>query len=166
MIRVATIPSTSTTFKIGTYHYSFEVLIMTYISKHAEKYKDQLYFVFRVFVGLLFLQHGLQKLLGLFGGVGGDGVAITIFSLMGLAGVIECLAGLGIAFGFFTRLVAVVAAVEMVVAFFMAHWPQGWVPLLNKGELSLLYFAAFLILVVYGSGKWNLEKALINEEMF
>ena len=55
-------------------------------------YKDYLYFVFRVFVGLLFLQHGLQKLFGMFGGLGGQ--SAELFSLMGLAGTIETLGGL------------------------------------------------------------------------
>jgi len=85
-----------------------------------EKYvnKDYFYFVFRVLVGLLFLQHGLQKLFGMFGGLGGN--SAELFSLMGLAGTIETLGGLGIALGLFTRLWAFFAAIEMLIAYYVA----------------------------------------------
>lgn len=133
-----------------------------------EKYanKDYFYFVFRVFVGLLFLQHGLQKLFGAFGGVAGNGQPVELFSLFGLAGLIEFLGGIAIAVGFFSRLVAFIAAIEMIVAYFVVHVPNGIIPLVNQGELALLYFAAFLVLMAYGAGKWSLEKALMKKEVF
>jgi len=143
-----------------------EVLTMGFCTKNVGKYGDQMYFVFRVFVGLLFTQHGAQKLFGWFGGVAGDSVAVPLVSLMGLAGVIEFFGGLAIAFGFFTRLVATAAALEMIVAFFMVHVKQGWIPFLNQGELALLYFASFLALIVLGNKKWNLEQALLKKEVF
>lgn len=127
-------------------------------------YRDYLYFVFRVFVGLLFLQHGLQKMFGMFGGLGGT--SAELFSLMGLAGIIETVGGLFIAFGLFTRLIAFLAGIEMLVAYSMVHAPSGLIPLLNQGELALLYFASFLVIIMYGAGKWSLEKALMKEEAF
>ena len=135
---------------------------MGLIEKYANK--DYFYFVFRVFVGLLFLQHGLQKLFGMFGGLGGQ--PAELLSLMGLAGIIETFGGLGIALGLFTRLIAFVTAIEMAVAYFMVHIPIGAVPLLNQGEPALLYFASFLVIMVYGAGKWSLEKALMKKEVF
>jgi putative oxidoreductase len=117
-----------------------------------EKYSGELYFVFRVLTGLLFAQHGLQKLFGLLGGN-----AASAFSLMWFAGVIELFGGILIAVGLITRLVSLIAGVEMLVAFFKAHAPQGWIPIMNKGELSLLFFAAFLVLLTQGSGKWSLD---------
>jgi|TARA_B100001971_G_C17886311_1_gene380669 putative oxidoreductase len=128
----------------------------------AENYGDHLYFIFRVFVGLLFLQHGLQKLFGAFG----DRAPVELFSLMGLAGIIEFSAGLAITLGIFTRLIASVAALELVVAYFMAHAPNGLIPIMNGGELALLYVASFLVLVVYGAKKWSLERALLKKEIF
>ena len=92
------------------------------------------------------------------------GIPLDDFS--GLAGVIEFFGGLAIAFGFFTRLVATAAALEMIVAFFMVHVKQGWIPFLNQGELALLYFASFLALIVLGNKKWNLEQALLKKEVF
>ena len=135
---------------------------MGLIEKYANK--DYFYFVFRVFVGLLFLQHGLQKLFGAFGGIGGQ--PVELISLFGLAGIIETFGGIAIALGLFTRLVAFVTAIEMAVAYFMVHIPIGAVPLLNQGEPALLYFAAFLVIMVYGAVKWSLEKALMKKEVF
>jgi putative oxidoreductase len=122
---------------------------------------DYFYFVFRLFVGLLFYQHGMQKLFGLFGGH-----AVPIVGFLGLAAVIEFAGGLAITFGFFTRLAAIIAAVEMVVAYFTVHLPKGIIPIVNKGELALLYFAAFLAIMIYGGKKWSLEKALWKKEIF
>jgi putative oxidoreductase len=122
---------------------------------------DYLYFVFRICVGLLFYQHGMQKLFGLFGGH-----AVPIVGLLGLAAIIEFAGGLAITFGFFTRLAAIIAAVEMIVAYFMVHLPKGIIPIVNKGELALLYFAAFLVIMIYGGRKWSLERALWKKEIF
>ena len=134
--------------------------------KIFEKYfnTDYLYFVFRVFAGLLFAQHGFQKILGMFGGVGGK--AVPLASLFGAAGLIELIAGLAIAFGLFTRLAAVISAIEMIVAYFMVHASQNLMPLINQGELALLYFASFLVLMVYGAKKWSLESAILKKAVF
>lgn len=137
---------------------------MGLIEKYAKK--DYFYFVFRVFVGLLFLQHGLQKLFGAFGGVAGNGQPVELFSLFGLAGLIEFVAGIAIAVGLFTRLAAFISAIEMLVAYFMVHASNGLIPLVNQGELALLYFVAFLVIMVYGAGKWSIEKALMKKEVF
>ena len=134
---------------------------MGYGTKYVEKYGKYLYFVFRVFVGLLFLQHGGQKLFGWFGGQ-----MAPLFSLMGIAGLVEFVAGIAIAVGFFTRLAAAVSGLQMLVAFFMVHFPNGWIPLVNKGELALLFFAAFLMLVRDGNGLWSAEKSLLKKEVF
>ncbi|MBI4441317.1 DoxX family protein [Candidatus Woesearchaeota archaeon] len=119
----------------------------------GKKYGDVLYFVFRVMVGFMFFQHGAQKLFGWFGGTAAD-----LMSLMGLAGVIEGVGGLLLAIGLLTRWTALVTALQMLVAYFMVHFPQGLIPPENKGELALLYFAAFLVLLVHGAGKWGLDK--------
>jgi len=131
-----------------------------------EKYinKDYFYFVFRVFVGLLFLQHGLQKLFGAFGGLGGQ--PAELFSLMGLAGIIETFGALAITLGLFVRLAALIAGLEMLVAYSIQHVPNGLIPLVNRGELSLLYFAAFLVIIAFGARKWSLEKLIFKKEVF
>ena len=127
------------------------------------KIQDYFYFLFRVVVGVLFLQHGGQKLFGWFGGLGGN--PAELIGLMGLAGVIEFFGGLAIILGLFTRLAAVITAAEMVIAYFMVHLPQGPTPLLNQGETALLFFASFLVLLGYGAGKWSLGKMLFKKEI-
>ena len=132
------------------------------MARFLEDYGDFFYFVFRIFVGLLFAQHGAQKLFGLFTAR----PPVELFSLFGLAGVIEFFGGLAIALGFFARLGALAGAAEMATAYFKVHIPRGPVPIENKGELALLYFAAFLIVLAYGARKWGLEKSLLKKEIF
>src|ERR687889_151051 len=102
----------------------------------------------RIGAGLLFMQHGAQKLFGLLGGfMGTPGATAPLMSQMGLAGVLEFFGGLLIVLGLFTRPVAVLLAGEMVVAFFQAHFPQGGFPVQNGGELPLLFALVFLYLL-------------------
>ena len=127
------------------------------MTSDTKDYRDILYFVFRVLVGLLFLQHGLQKLFGTFGGVDGTGGTVQLISLFGLAGIIELVGGLMITFGLFTRFGALFGIFNMIGAWVIVHIPIGWIPILNGGELAALYFACFLVLLAYGSRRWSLD---------
>ena len=128
-------------------------------NKLVKNHGDKMYFLFRVIVGLLFAIHGAQKLFGIFGGE-----QQVLFGMMGVAGMIEFVGGLAIALGVFTRLAAIISGIQMLVAYFMVHVPQGWNPLVNKGEVALLYLAAFLALAAFGARKGSLEKALWKKE--
>jgi putative oxidoreductase len=115
----------------------------------------------RIGAGLLFMQHGAQKLLGWFGGFGGQpGATADLFSLMGLAGVLELFGGLLIVIGLFTRPVALILVLEMVAAYFMAHHSQGGFPIENMGELALLYALIYLFLFAHGAGPASLDERL------
>ncbi len=116
--------------------------------------------VLRIGAGLLFMQHGAQKLLGMFGGFGAPGATAPLFSMMGLAGVLELVGGFMIVLGLLTRPVAFLLAGEMVVAYFMAHAPQGGSPMENGGELTLLYAVIFLYFVAVGAGPFSVDAAL------
>ena len=109
--------------------------------------------VLRIGAGLLFMQHGAQKLFGMFGGD-----VVELVSLMGLAGVLEFFGGLLIVLGLFTRPVAIILVIEMLVAYFMAHVPQGAVPIENGGELALLYALVFALLAAAGPGKGSIDR--------
>jgi len=130
--------------------------------KKLQKFHAEGYAVFRIVVGLMFVQHGAQKLLGWFGAKG----TVPLVSLMGLAGTIELVGGLAIAVGFFSRLASVGGMAVMIGALATVHFPQGWVPIMNKGELPLLFLACFIMVLVHGNGKWSLEKALLKKEVF
>jgi putative oxidoreductase len=114
----------------------------------------------RIVVGLLFMQHGAQKLFGMFGGMGGEGGTAKFPDLMFVAGVLEFFGGLLIVIGLFTRPVALLLAIQMLVAYFKAHAPQGPIPLLNHGELALMYFIVFLYLAAAGPGPWSADHAM------
>jgi len=122
--------------------------------KYAETHSDKIYFIFRVVVGLLFAQHGAQKLLGMFGGINGG--TVQLFSLLGLAGVIELVGGLLIALGLFTSIGAFFGVFDMLGAWFRVHIKNGWIPITNGGELALLFLVSFLVIIAYGPGKWAL----------
>jgi putative oxidoreductase len=112
----------------------------------------------RIGAALLFMQHGLQKLFGMFGGFGGTpGDTAPLWSQMGLAGVLETFGGLLLLLGLFTRPVAFLLAGEMLVAFIQAHLPRGGVPLENGGEVPLLYMLVYLFLLGNGAGPASLD---------
>lgn len=114
----------------------------------------------RVGAGLLFMQHGAQKLFGLLGGAGGSGAPVELVSQMGLAGVLELFGGALLVLGLLTRPVAAVLAVLMVVAFAIAHAPQGGFPVENGGEMALLYALVFAFFAGSGPGAWSLDARL------
>ena len=117
------------------------------------QYAPYLYAVLRIVVGLLFAQHGSQKLFGIPGGQD----PVPTLSLMGFAGVIELVGGIMIAIGLFTRIAAFLASGQMAVAYIMAHLPQGPWPILNKGESALLFCLIFLYIFAQGGGIWSLD---------
>ena len=120
--------------------------------------------VFRVAAGLLFMQHGAQKLFGMLGGFGGTpGAHAPFLSQMGLAGVLEFGGGLLIAAGLFTRPVAVLLVGEMCVAFFQAHLPRGGWPIQNQGELALVYASIWVYFAAHGAGPFSVDATLANK---
>ena len=116
------------------------------------RYSPYFYALLRIVAGLLFMQHGLQKLFGLLGGT-----RQPLMSQMGLAGIIETFGGLGIALGVFTSPLAFLASGQMAVAYFQAHLPRGFWPIQNGGELAVLFCFLFLYIASRGSVKWSLR---------
>ena len=119
--------------------------------------------VLRIGTGMLFMQHGAQKLFGVLGGFGGTpGATAPLASMMGLAGVLEFFGGLLIVIGLFTRPVAFVLAGQMAAAYFMAHFAQNFFPLLNGGEPALLFMLVFLFLMANGAGPASADDAIAS----
>ena len=114
----------------------------------------------RVISGYLFIAHGTAKLFGTPHVAMFDG--LQLFSLMGLAGVLEVVGGALLILGLFTRPAAFVLAGFMAVAYFMAHASQGnaLLPILNGGELAVLYSFLFLFLAAAGGGAFALDNVL------
>lgn len=110
--------------------------------------------ILRIVAGFMFMLHGTQKL---FNFPAGEHGSAELFSLIGLAGVLEALGGLLLILGLFTRPVAFILSGLMAVAYFMAHAPQAPLPIQNQGELAVLYCFVFLFLAFAGAGEWSLD---------
>lgn len=115
--------------------------------------------VLRIVVALLFMHHGSQKLFNVPPGPPGFFPA-PLFSLIGVAGILELVGGLFILLGLFTRPVAFILSGQMAVAYFMSHAPKGFWPVLNGGELAALFCFTFLYFSVAGGGRWSLDYQL------
>ncbi|MEQ8506502.1 MAG: DoxX family protein [Rhodospirillales bacterium] len=118
-------------------------------------FKDHLLSVLRVVTGLLFLQHGTTKYLSF---PVSDMSGANPLSMSGAAGLIELVGGVLIVAGLFTRPVAFILSGTMAVAYFYAHFPRGFFPLLNGGELSALYCFVFLYLAAAGGGALSIDR--------
>ena len=124
--------------------------------KILERFTDPAFALFRFFFGVLFAFHGAQKVFGLFGMPhAATGVPLV-------AGVIELVAGPLVAIGLFAFVAAFVASGEMAVAYFTGHAPHGFLPIVNHGELAILYCFAFLLIAAHGAGRWSLDALLTN----
>jgi putative oxidoreductase len=110
--------------------------------------------ILRIVAGLIFLEHGTQKLLGF---PAGERAFVEAFTLSWWAGLIELILGALIVAGLFTRLAAFIASGEMAFAYWLAHAPQNFFPVNNGGDASILYCFVFLFLVFAGPGKWSLD---------
>ena len=126
--------------------------------RFLEPFIEPIYALFRIMFGLLFASHGAQKLFGMFGGVDGQGAKLGPDAGLGyVAGWIELVTGLLIAIGLFTGIAALIASGTMAVANFMAHASGGFWPLVNKGEMAVLYCFAFLYMAARGSGRYSVD---------
>jgi putative oxidoreductase len=120
-----------------------------------ERYAPTTYALFRIVFGFLFLCNGLQKTMGMFGGQ-----VPPLMSMAGAAGVIETVGGLLIMVGFLTRYAAFISSGEMAVAYFMVHQPTGPLPIVNNGQLSVLFCFAFLYIASRGAGTLSVDGAM------
>jgi putative oxidoreductase len=114
--------------------------------------------VLRIVTALLFMMHGTAKLFQIPHQAMFDN--LQLISLMGLQGVLEAGGGLLLLIGLFSRPVAFVLSGDMAVAYFMAHWPKNWLPILNDGDLAVLFCFVFLYLCAAGPGPWSIDARL------
>ena len=111
--------------------------------------------ILRFVAGLCFIQHGMAKLLKyppvpMF-------AKVELMSLIGAAGVIELVGGALLIVGLFTRSAAFILSGQMAVAYFMAHATKGFFPILNGGELAIMFCFVFLYIAAAGPGPWSLD---------
>jgi putative oxidoreductase len=126
------------------------------------RWTPQLLSVLRIIAGFLFVEHGTQKWLSF---PVASAKPAELLTLSGAAGVLELFGGFLLLVGLFTRPVAFMLSGLMAFAYFLAHAPQGFWPLLNRGELAALYSFVFLYLSAAGGGPWSLDEWRAGREV-
>jgi len=123
----------------------------------CELWAPRLLSIVRILLGLLYMQHGLSKY---FGFPAASPQNFQVFSLIGLAGVIEIIGGLMVALGIYTRWAALIISGEMAVAFFIVRnrLSVSLFPLVNGGQLEAVYSIFFFTLFLVGGGAWSLDR--------
>jgi putative oxidoreductase len=112
--------------------------------------------VLRIMSGLLLIPHGTNKFFGWPSGEGGA----ELFSMMGVAAVIEIVGGVLLVIGLFTRTTAFIVSGFLAAAYFLAHAPQDFQPILNGGELAVLWCFVTFYIFVAGAGPWSVDAVL------
>lgn len=136
---------------------------MTNASRRVESFVPVLLGVLRIVAALLFMQHGWQKLFG-FPNEGHHPGPFVLLSLAGIGGVLETFGGLLLLLGLWTRPVAFVLSGQMAVAYFLFHFaaglqmPRGMFPVVNGGDLAILFCFLFLYLAAAGPGRFALDR--------
>ena len=111
----------------------------------------------RIMAGFLLLQFGSAKWFAYPASIMPDGGTVPLGSLVGIAGILEVIGGALLVLGLFTRVIAFLLAGEMAVAYFVAHAPNGFWPVLNEGALAALNCFVFLYLAAAGAGPWSID---------
>jgi putative oxidoreductase len=125
------------------------------MAKFMQPLSGYTYALLRIITGVLFMFHGSQKLLGWpLEPVAGLPAFITY-----VAGPIELIGGTLVAIGLLTRWAAFVCSGQMAVAYWLAHGSKAFFPIMNGGELALVFCFTFLYISSHGPGMWSLDKA-------
>lgn len=122
------------------------------------EWSPRLLSVLRIVAAFLFMMHGTAKLFSIPHQAQFDN--LQLMSLIGVQGMLEAGGGLLLLIGLFSRPVAFILSGDMAVAYFMAHGSKGWLPLLNGGDLAVLFCFVFLYLSVAGPGPWSIDAGL------
>ena len=130
---------------------------MASIDATCQIWAPRLLSVLRIIVGLLFIEHGTSKFFGF--PSGGETGTVDLFSLIGLSGVLELVGGVLLTLGLFSRITAFILSGEMAFAYFIAHAPHSFFPLINHGEPAVFYCFMFLYIAAAGPGSWSIDAA-------
>jgi putative oxidoreductase len=131
---------------------------MAAIGQTATAWAPRILSVLRIMTGLLFIEHGTMKFFN-FPPHEMFASGVELFSLIGLAGLLELVGGALIVLGLFTRPVAFILSGEMAVAYFMGHASSSFFPVINGGESAILFCFIFLYLACAGAGPWSVDAA-------
>jgi putative oxidoreductase len=133
-------------------------LTMNRLYANLEKVRPYILSVVRIVVALLFLQSGLEKLLGF------PAAGPPLSDLIVVAALIETFGGLLLLLGLFTRWAALVMSGEMAFAYCIAHAPKSFYPAVNGGNLAVLYCFVFFYFVFAGGGPWSVDRLVLKTD--
>jgi putative oxidoreductase len=128
---------------------------MDKFNKMLARFEPQVLSIFRIVTALLLFQYGVAKHLKFPPGTPFE--KVDPLSLFGVAGMFELVLGGLLLLGLFTRVVAFILCGEMAFAYFISHFPRGFIPLLNSGNLAIMFCFACLYFVCAGGGPWSLD---------
>jgi putative oxidoreductase len=131
---------------------------LTSVYARAERWRPYALSILRIVAALLFLEHGMSKVFGF------PTPGPHLQGLLILAAFLETVGGLLLLLGVYTRVVAFILSGEMAVAYFMAHAPRGFFPLVNGGQLAILFCFVFLYIAFAGGGSWSSDRAMLRQD--
>jgi putative oxidoreductase len=131
---------------------------MNALYARMETWRPYILSILRIVIGLLFLQHGLSKV---FNFPAPSPVPLT--GLFILAAFLETVGALLFVIGAYTRIVAFILSGEMAFAYFMAHAPRSFYPVVNGGELAVIFCFIFLYFAFAGGGPWSVDRAVLDQ---
>jgi putative oxidoreductase len=125
-----------------------------------ERFRPYILSILRIVVGLLFLEHGLSKVFDF----PAPSPVPSLSGLLILAAILETIGAALFLVGAYTRIVAFILSGEMAFAYFMAHAPRSFYPLVNSGELAVIYCFVFLYFAFAGGGPLSVDRAMLNQD--
>ena len=124
-----------------------------------EMWRPYILSILRIVIGLLFLQHGLSKVFNF----PAPSPVASLSGLLILAALLETVGAFLFLIGAYTRIVAFILSGEMAFAYFMAHAPRSFYPIVSAGELAVLFCFIFLYFVFAGGGPLSVDRAMLNQ---
>ena len=132
---------------------------MNALYTRMETWRPYILSILRIVVGLLFLEHGLSKVFNF----PAPSPVPSLSGLLILAAILETIGAALFLVGAFTRIVAFILSGEMAFAYFMAHAPRSFYPLVNGGELAVIYCFIFLYFAFAGGGPLSVDRTILNQ---
>jgi putative oxidoreductase len=132
---------------------------MSAIYARMERFRPYILSTLRIVIGLLFLQHGLSKVFNF----PAPSPVPSLSGLLILAAILETVGAALFLVGAYTRIVAFILSGEMAFAYFMAHAPRSFYPVVNAGELAVLFCFIFLYFAFAGGGPLSVDRAMLNQ---
>jgi putative oxidoreductase len=131
---------------------------MNALYTRMETWRPYILSILRIVIGLLFLEHGLSKVFGF------PAPGPSLNGLLILAAFLETVGALLFLVGAYTRIVALILSGEMAFAYFMAHAPRAFYPLVNGGQLAILFCFIFLYFTFAGGGPWSVDRVVLKQD--